>query len=244
MAPRTDETDLPDLVLGVVITAMLVMVGVMATVWVYEAVDRRMATSLRVLPDILRWWSSDRSWAWGLPLIVILTPVACIPGAFGIRRWQPVPRLSAGGRFFLVSTMLALIALVMGALYLSAGRDLGIATATHAIWLRDGTPVVQRGWNEAQAVMIGCESRRTRRSQSYDHEITYEVHFADSRTAPLSRGGDRTEVWMTGLEPIDAALRSARVPRVATIDARCLNYYRQSLSKPDQARLQAILGAE
>ena len=233
-----DETG--DKIIGFVIAGALALAQWPAFVAADALGERRMATVTNAFEDGRFFWNVHGDWS--TPAIATLfLPFFLIPGAFGVRSRQLTPNLAPVWRWRLVLGLLAAAVLAHGLNAWQERRDLGVATASEAVWLRDGEVERRVTWAGATSVEVSCAMVQPRRGQPYP-SLDYEVFFDDGRTAPLARTVDAdTDAWIEAVAPIDAALRAARIARAVSVDPECLAAYADKLAEADVPRLGAVM---
>ncbi|HWU13040.1 MAG TPA: hypothetical protein VN157_03415 [Caulobacter sp.] len=204
--------------------------------------EHRLEALSRTWTDARIFWRGDADWA--LPAVVtIFAPLLLVPGAFGVKWRQIVPRLQPTHRWYLVLGLIATIALTHGINAAMTDRDVGVATNSEALWLRNGDVASRATWLNAATVEASCEMVQHRRQSDPQPVLRYEVHFPDGRVAPLSDRADAdVAAWTDSLAPIDATLRAARIPREGTRDPACLEHYFERLGGATPGAYWSIMG--
>jgi hypothetical protein len=233
-----DETG--DKIIGFVIAGALALAQWPAFSAADALGERRMAAVANLFEDGRFFWAIDNSWS--LPAVATcFLPFVLIPGAFGVQSRQLTPNLAPVWRWRLVLGLAAAAVLAHGLNAWQERRDLGVATASEAVWLRDGEVERRVTWAGATGVEVSCAMVQPRRGQPYP-SLSYDVAFDDGRAAPLARTVDAdASAWLEAVAPIDAALRAARVARAVSVDPECLAAYADELGGGDVARLGAVM---
>lgn len=240
-----DDDDIFDQASGVLLTLMLVLGGLALLYVFWRDGNQRVMAMLAARPDALIYWRAEPAltgWVWLVPFL----PLAVLPGAWGLRYRQIVPKLALNQRLALTFALSALIGLAALVEHLAYGHHLAVATEAGPEWIQDGVVVDRLAWSQATRVMTSCitEERYDSRHHEtrYTHHLNYDVAFPDKRVARLSPGDYRTREWVPAIAPIDAALRAAGVSRFETHDAACVDAQAERLSEADAVRLRGVLG--
>jgi hypothetical protein len=233
-----DETG--DKIIGFVVSVALMLGQWPALSYADAQGARRMAAVTNAFEDGRFFWVVRDDWS-APAVFALLLPLALIPGAFGFQWRQLVPKLPPVWRWRLVLGVMVVIALAHGMSIWQASRDLGVATASEAVWLHDGEEERRLTWAGATGIDAACTMIQPRRGEPYPR-VDYDVFFDDGRSAPLAQTADADlSAWLVAVAPIDAALRDARIPRSAAADPECLKAYADRLGDEDVARLGAMM---
>lgn len=242
----TDES--PDQIIttkliGVVLAFLLAVGGVLTIGWGDASVEPRMASFAEAFPGMITWWREDVGVLMIFGMALMMAPIAVIPGAFGVRWRQLMPKLSKRWRTVLVLGLAAAICANGIAYRLLGGRDIGVATIDRAEWLRNGAPFKEWRWAQATKVEGGCTTSRRRSGSDPSYHVDYRVRFPDGREARLAFRADDMAIWANSIQAIDEQLRAAGVRRFMTSDAECLTHYREILFEQDMATFKHVLGS-
>lgn len=235
-----DETG--DKIVGWIATATL-MLGQWPLFLIADAVgDQRADTLARTWTSSRFLWDGDTNWS--IPAnLTVLAPLILLPGAFGVKWRQIVPRLEPVSRWRLVLGLVLVIALAHGLNAFMTKRDLGVATEAEAVWTHNSQIVRRAAWPSAVAVEVSCEMVKHRRRADLEPSLNYRVRFADGRVAPLSRTVNQdTAAWTEALAPIDAVLRLAKVQREGIREPACLTAYAEKLEGAPPGAFWSIMG--
>jgi hypothetical protein len=239
-----DDDDIFDQASGVLLTVMLVLGGLALLYLFWRDGNLRVMGMLAQRPDYRISWRAEpplSGWVWLVPFL----PLAVLPGAWGLRWRQIVPKLALHQRIALTLALSGLIGLAALVEHLTYGHRVAIATEAGPEWIQDGVVTDRLAWSQAIRVMTSCitEERHSRRNGTYYvHHLNYDVAFPDRRVARLSPDGVRTRDWVRAIWPIDQALRSAGVSRFETHDADCVAYHAGWLTAEDAEQLRGVLG--
>lgn len=232
-------TGLADKLAGVLITAGLVGAGFGGLAALEAWFERRDATMLRSIPDVLVTWREGGDVF--LPLMLIaIAPLVLASGAFGLSR--SAPPVSHRGRWALVAIAAAAVAAGVAWGGMTGRPEVGVATPFGAAWLRDGKPMEHWSWGAAVSVGVGCTVQRDPASGKVEAGLNYDVAFPSGREANLVRATGDVRALLARLTPIDASLRARGVPRFAASDAACLQRYGRGLTAAEQAALRGLVG--
>jgi hypothetical protein len=237
----TPQKALIDKAVGLLIAFGLTALGAGGVALVEAWFERRDAATLASIPDVLVTWREPAGGAFWILLLILLSPMLLVPGAFGARR----PRPPAGWRWRMVALAAGLVACGVGLQALVGRPEMGVATPFGAAWLHDGKPREYWSWGAATAVGVGCaiEARAEDGREPPGPTVNYDVTFPSGREANLVQEPVDARRLLARLAPIDAALRAGAAPRFAAADAACLRRFGRNLSPAEQAALARLFGA-
>lgn len=239
-----DDDDIFDQASGVLLTVMLVLGGLALLYLFWRDGNLRVMGMLAERPDYRISWRAEppvSGWVWLVPFL----PLAVLPGAWGLRWRQIVPKLALHQRIALTLALSGLIGLAALVEHLIYGHRVAIATEAGPEWIQDGVVTDRLAWSQATRVMTSCitETRYDRHGRiTYVHHLNYDVAFPDRRVARLSPERLRTRDWVRAIAPIDAALWAAGTSRFESHDADCVAEHMAWLSAEDAERLRSALG--
>lgn len=239
-----DDDDIFDQASGLLLTGMLILGGLALLYVFWRDGNLRVMGMVAARPDALFNWRAEPGWT-GLVWVAPFLPLAVLPGAWGFRPHQIVPKLAAHQRVALTLALAGLIGLAALVEHLAYGHHVALATEAGPEWVQDGVTTDRLTWSQATRVMTSCVTQEYRDRHgylSYIHHLNYDVAFPDKRVARLSPGGAYTQDWIAAVAPIDDALRTAGVSRFETHDADCLTDRAQRLNEEDYARFQRVMG--
>lgn len=226
--------------LGVILAAFFV--ALYAGVFALEATmsEARLAAWRGAVPNVLFWWKDDPPWVLHGAYAMIVAPILLLPGAFGFKRWQLVPRLSANSKILLVAGLVLFGAVGIAIFDRQAGRSVGLATSSEALWIKNETVRARRPWSDASSVVVTCANRTTRKGGVYGQALSYDVLFPGDLAARLPADALLYGDWLRQIAPVDGSLRRLGVKRETKLDTGCLSRVARTLSTTDSARLTAL----
>lgn len=239
-----EDEDIFDQASGLLLTGMLILGGLALLYVFWRDGNLRVMGMLARRPDALFHWRAEPGLT-GFVWIAPFLPLAVLPGAWGVRWHQIVPKLALNQRLALTFALCGLIGLAALVEHLAYGHRLAIATPAGPEWIQDDITTDRLAWSQATRVMTSCiteewyESRY--RETRYTHHLNYDVAFPDRRVARLSPDG-HTRDWVRAIGPIDDALRAAGVSRFETHDVTCVEYQVGWLNAEDAARFRGVMG--
>ncbi len=237
-----DEADPLTKMSGVAFALLLIVGAIVALSWGDGSVEPRMEAAANQTPGMVAWWREDVN---QLPLllgiVLALSPMILVPGAFGVRSRQLLPMLRPRWRAALVAALAMMIAADGLAYRMLGGRDIGVATTEGATWLRNGLPRERWRWEQAIGVSGGCWTSRRNSLSEPTYGLNYLVHFPNGRDARLSFRIQDVGPWASQVRVIDDRLTAAGVTRAMEDGAGCLAHYSESISKEDGDVLRHVL---
>lgn len=235
----TPQKALVDKAFGLLIAFGLTGLGAGGVALVEAWFERRDAAVLASIPDVLVTWREPADGAFWILLLILLSPMLLVPGAFGARRGRP----EGAWRWRMVGLAAALVACGVGLQALLGRPEMGVATPFGVSWLHDGKPREYWSWGAATAVGVGCAiTPRTEDGRETVPVVNYDVTFPSGREANLAREPGQPARLVARLTPIDASLRARAVPRFAAADAACLDRFGRRLPPAGQAALGRLFG--
>ncbi len=228
-------------IVGVVLALLLALCGIAATGWGDATVEPRMEAFARETPGMILWWREDVGLLMVIGVLLVIAPLALVPGAFGVSYRRLMPTLRPRWRVVLVAGLAIAIGAEAVAYRMLGGREIGVATMDGVQWLRDGTPHDQWRWEQATRVSGGCGADGRSSQSGRNYVVEYVVAFPDEREARLSFRMEDAAAWVKTLKPIDDRLTAAGVDRAMARDADCLAHYQAAMNDGDQALFQQVL---
>ncbi len=230
-APKdTLQRLLVDKAVGLLIAMGLSVLGVGGLELVAAWFERRDAAVLAAIPNVLVTWREPVDEQFWVLLLVLLGPMALVPGAFGARGGPAI------WRWRMIALAAAVVACGVGLQALIGRPDLGVATPFGVSWLHDGKPREYWSWGATTSVGVGCGTQADQAQPS----LNYDVTVPSGREANLARETTDIRKLVARLSPIDASLRARAVPRFAAADEACLKSFGQGLSATEQVAFRAL----